>query len=81
MRNAIREHILMLLNEPERHIGDDDSLVISGRMNSIKVIELATWLEEKFNIEFDAHTFHVKDFDSVNDVFRLVKSRQGPTSP
>jgi acyl carrier protein len=76
MRNAIREHILMLLAEHHRHIGDDDSLVISGRLNSVKVIELATWLEEKYQIDFDAHSFHVKDFDSVNDVVRLVKSKQ-----
>jgi acyl carrier protein len=76
MLNEIREQVRALLAKDNLQLGDDDALVTSGRLNSMKVIELATWLEEKYQIDFYAHTFHVKDFNSVNDIVRLVQAKQ-----
>ncbi|MES2218500.1 MAG: phosphopantetheine-binding protein [Pseudomonadota bacterium] len=75
MKNEIRERVLSLLGSDNQQLGDDDSLVVSGRLSSVKVIELATWLEEKYHIDFYAHTFHVKDFDSVNSILKLVEDK------
>jgi acyl carrier protein len=74
MRDEIRERILGLLGGGE--LRDDEPLVVSGRLNSVKVIELATWLEEKFHISFDGHVFHVHDFNTVDSVVELVKTLQ-----
>lgn len=76
IKKEIRERILSLLGDDAVELGDDESLVLSGRLSSMKVVELATWLEEKYNVTFYAHTFHVRDFDSINSILRLIKANQ-----
>ena len=48
------------------------SLVISGRLQSLDVVELAMWLEREYHLDFAKHGFNQYDFDSVSSIFSII---------
>jgi len=56
---------------------NDDSLVVSGRLSSLDVVDILTALEAAFGVEIDADDFDPIHFDSVDSIVELVgKSAQ-----
>ncbi len=53
--------------------GDDDSLLLSGRLASADVLELVVALEESFGVNFADRPFDRMHFDSVSAMRRLVE--------
>lgn len=53
---------------------NEESLVISGRLSSLSLVELAAELEKKYNIDF-ADGFNQYDFDSINSIVNLIIER------
>jgi len=52
--------------------GDSDSLVVTGRITSIDVVNIVVALEEKFGIEVHADEFDPMRFDSVDAIVELL---------
>jgi acyl carrier protein len=55
-------------------VGDDSSLLISGRLQSIDAVEIAMFLEEAFGINFAETGFDQESVDSVQAISALVAS-------
>lgn len=53
---------------------DDDSLFISGRLDSLAMTRLVLFLEEQFELDFAAFTFEVELIDSVDAIEGLVEA-------
>ena len=51
---------------------DDASLLISGRLASIDVLEVVLGIEERFGVDFSDRPFDQNAFDSVQGILRLV---------
>lgn len=51
---------------------DDDSLVVSGRLASLDVVNVLVAVEQAFGVEVDADDFDPVAFDSVASVAELV---------
>lgn len=72
LKNEIRNHLEESLGTAT--FSDEDSLVLSGRLSSLQVVNLAAKLEEKYNLDFAANGFNQYDFDSVNSILQLIES-------
>lgn len=54
---------------------DDESLFLSGRLDSFSMMNLVMHLEESFGIDFSEREFDVELLDTVNAIAALVAAR------
>ena len=73
---AIRQFIERLLAQKgdQKPLGDSDSLVFSGRLQSVDVVEVVVFLEEQWGIDFAQIGFDRNQFDSVDAIDALTES-------
>jgi acyl carrier protein len=74
-RDEIRvqvEHLLAGKGDQEP-LGDDDSLVLSGRLDSIDVLQIVMFLEGRYSIDFADQPFDQEDFDSINRILARIE--------
>lgn len=74
MRHQIREKIQQILQISSHQLSDDTLLISSGMMDSIQVVELASWIDEHFHCNFAQHGFNVYHLDSVNAILAYIQS-------
>lgn len=58
-------------------ISDNESLFVSGRLDSFSMMNLVMYLEEAFGLDFSDFEFDVDLVDSVNAIEVLVDSKMG----
>ena len=56
-------------------VGDDDSLLASKRLDSLKVAELIVFLENTFNVALDNDDLTPENLDSINAIARLLERK------
>lgn len=55
-------------------LDDADSLLLSGRLQSIDAVEIVVFLEENFGIDFAQIGFDRDQIDSIDAIYALVQS-------
>ncbi|NLF78670.1 MAG: acyl carrier protein [Chloroflexi bacterium] len=77
VETEIREYLnqYLLFSDDAFEYDDDDSFLENGIVDSVAVMELALFVEEKYNIVVDDHEITPDNFDSVNKLARYVRSR------
>ena len=53
-------------------LNDDDSLLEKGIIDSVKMLDLISFLEESFNVEVDDDDLFPENFDSLNAIEKYV---------
>jgi acyl carrier protein len=78
-RLKIREYLQNLLRQTGDHNGfaDSDSLVMSGRLDSVDTLDLVVFLEEKYGIDFADRGFDKNALDSLDSVMDLIGTGSG----
>lgn len=70
---SIREFILTQFPlAQQREIADDDSLLVGGIVDSLGILEIVTFLEEKFEITVSTEEMLAENFDSIANLTGLV---------
>lgn len=55
---------------------NNDTLLVTSRlMDSIKVLALVNELEQRLNIEFEAHEVNVDNLDSINKIVDFISQK------
>lgn len=74
-QESIKTYIQKLLNEHgyTKEVSTSESLIISGLLDSVAVIQIIVFLEEKFGIDFSAVYFDQTNFDSVELITAFVR--------
>jgi acyl carrier protein len=73
LQKIVRTYILEdLLLGSEQEIGDDESLVDSGVLDSTGAVELVAFLEKTFGIKIDDHEIGPDNLDSVSRICNLI---------
>lgn len=75
-RDEVRSYVTRILsaNKDDRApFSDSDSLVVSGRLTSLDVVDLVVFLEGKFNFAMEPSEFDLSKFDSVDSIVALVE--------
>lgn len=74
VRNFLVEQLSNLGADVE--IQNDTSLISSRLMDSIITLKLVSYLEDTFNIEFEAHEVTQENLDSINKIAAFVHRKQ-----
>ncbi len=71
---AVHEFVRGLLSEHghSQDINDDESLILSGLLDSLAVVHIVVFLEKTFNIDFAEIYFDQTSFDSVNQILDFI---------
>jgi len=81
MENIRNQKIRDYLTETLKNQGDkqpmtdNDSLFVSGRLDSISMMMLVVYLEDEFAVNFKAADFEVSLIDSVDAIASLIASQ------
>lgn len=75
IRSGVRQFLTALLESRNDRAGfsDTDSLVASGRLDSIDTVELVNFLEERYGIDFLAVGFDQGKLESVVEIAGVVE--------
>lgn len=79
IRQAVRTFLLEdpLQGEDPANLTDDLPLRTSGIVDSMGVIRLTGFLEERFGIRIEAHETGVENTETVNAIVAFVESKRG----
>ncbi|HTX41447.1 MAG TPA: hypothetical protein VMD25_06435 [Acidobacteriaceae bacterium] len=72
IRNFVQD--LLTRQDDRRPLGDSDSLLMSGRLQSIDAVEIVLFLEERFGIDFAELGFDREQLDSIDAIFALTQT-------
>ena len=73
-RQAIRDFLMTLAAKNVR-IGDDDSLLATKLLDSLKVAELIVFLESTYNVTFDSDELTPDNLDTINAIVGLLERK------
>lgn len=74
--STIRQFMQRLLAQKgdQRPFGDSDSLLLSGRLQSVDAVEVVLFLEEQWGIDFAEIGFDEAKIDSVDAIAALIEN-------
>ena len=74
-RLKIRAYVEELLGEHDDHaaFGDSESLIKAGRLDSLAVVKLVTFLEASFAVDFARVEFDPERFDTVAEIAAVIE--------
>ena len=80
IEQEIRQFIIdnFLFGEPESQLSNDDSLLDQGIIDSMGVLELVTFLEDKYEIEIPDDELVPANLDSINRLVQFVQRKVRP---
>jgi acyl carrier protein len=74
-REQVRAYVGRVLRERNHDGGafaDGESLLFSGRLSSLDVVGVLSFLEQTFDFKMDPYDFDPGKFDSVNNILALL---------
>jgi aryl carrier-like protein len=73
-RETIRTYIGSLLKEHDdtKPFSDDENLIVSGRLDSLNVLAIVTFLDSNYRFSLDASQFDPLKFGSVDSIMGLL---------
>jgi acyl carrier protein len=79
VKQAVRQFILenFLVGEDPRNLTDQTELKESGILDSLSTLKLVSFLEEKYQVEFEADDLEPGNLSSLVNIERLVQSKTG----
>ena len=77
IKAIVKEYILLncLQNKQISNITDSTPLISGRLLDSISTIQLVGFLEEKFNVEFEAHEVDKDNFETIEIISQFVKKK------
>jgi acyl carrier protein len=80
-RNELNTHVTRLLTSKgdQEPLGDTDSLVLSGRLDSLDILQIVVFLEGNYGIDFADQPFDQEEFDSIARILKLIELRAPAT--
>ncbi|MBD3380397.1 MAG: acyl carrier protein [Candidatus Omnitrophica bacterium] len=76
MENKIREFISLRFMRGKGTVSDSESLFSSGIVDSLKLMELIAFVEKEYGISVNMNEVTVNNFDSINSICGLIKSKK-----
>ena len=61
----------------DQDIGDDESLLRTGVISSLGMMEVVGWVEESFGVTVEPEEITEQNFDTLRGIARFVRSKSG----
>lgn len=77
MQNKVRQFIIenFIFDDQAEAIGDDDSFLDRGIIDSTGILEVVNWVQEEFGIEVDDMELVPENLDSVNRLAAFIQKK------
>ena len=78
IRDELRQYILaqFLPGEKASNLQDDTPLRTSGIVDSMGMLQLVGFVEERFGVEVEAFEASVENFDRIEDIAAFIESKR-----
>ena len=78
IKELIRNFVVetFLLGDTDTKFTDDESFLENGIVDSTGILELITYVEEKFNISIDEEEMIPDNLDSLNNLSNFIQKKQ-----
>jgi acyl carrier protein len=76
VHRAIRDFIQNELQRPLDDVTDDDSLLEAGVLDSVAVLQVVTFVEQRFGIAVSEDEMMPDNFESISAIAAFVQRRQ-----
>ncbi len=78
VKEELRQYIVseFLPGEKPSNVGDDMPLRTSGIIDSVGVLRLVSFVEERYGIEVEAHEAGVENFDTIDSIAAFIASKR-----
>lgn len=60
-----------------QNLGDEDSLLENGLLDSMAIVKLVSFIEEKFGVALSDDEFDPDNFESLKAIATMVDSKKG----
>ncbi len=79
MQDKVRQFIIenFLFDAGNEALGDDDSFLDLGIIDSTGILEVVNWIQEEFGIEVDDTELVPENLDSVNSLSTFIQRKTG----
>ena len=79
-KTIVRQFILTELttNQHEDLVKDDQSLLETGIIDSLGIMQLLTFIEEEFKIKVQDEELIPENFETINSILNLIEKKQIP---
>lgn len=80
---AIKDYIMaeLLPGEDPDELDDATPLITGGILDSISTVQLVSFLEGRFGVEFQAHEMNADYLGSIARIAQTVETKQGGARP
>ena len=76
IEDEIKKFVLEnIFSDPHVKIGLDDDFVRLGYVNSFGILEIVAFIEDTYNVNFEAEDFIEDNFSSLTSIFKTTKFR------
>ncbi|NNF56964.1 MAG: acyl carrier protein [Rhodothermaceae bacterium] len=77
IKASVKEYILtkFLPGEDPNMLEDTTPLITGGVLDSISTVELVSFLEEQYGVEFEAHEMSADYLDTLDQIAATVQSK------
>jgi len=65
-----------ILKQPNRSIGDSESLISTGLIDSFSLMDLALFVEDTFGVRIEDTELNADTFDTLTQLTSLIESRK-----
>ena len=78
IKQIVKEYILdeLLPGEDPAQLKDSVQLVKSGILDSIATLKLVAFLEERFQLELQAHEINLDNFNTLPEIAAIVERKK-----
>lgn len=73
-RNYVVENFMYM--RKVKTIGDDESLLRTGVISSLGMMEVVGWVEDTFGVTVDPEEITEQNFDTLSGIVRFVQSKR-----
>lgn len=77
MKEKIRNYIRNEICTEKTEFTDNESLYDNGVLDSLKIVQLAVFLQDEFHIVLSPADMRIEDFETVDNIIAYVKRLQG----
>lgn len=64
-----------ILKQPGRVLAPDQTLITSGKIDSLSLVPLALFVEDAFNVHLDDSELNAETFDTLDQLADIIESR------
>jgi acyl carrier protein len=65
-----------ILKQPKRSIGDAETLISTGLIDSFSLMDLALFVEDTFGVRIEDTELNADTFDNLTQLTSLIESRK-----